>query len=231
MSLKLVLFDLDGTLLDTAPDMGAALNVLRAEHKLPPLLQDRIRPHVSHGAPALLKLGFGIEIQDARFAEMRARYLAIYQDRLAVETRPFHGIEPVLEKLGQMGLPWGIVTNKPGWLTDPLLEALKLKTRAACVVSGDTIARRKPHPDPLLHAAMLCGVEVTASVYVGDAQRDVEAAHAAGMLAVVAMYGYLGEEERPDNWKADHMIMHPSDLLPWIATAPAPRPALAEVRA
>ena len=231
MSLKLVLFDLDGTLLDTAPDMGAALNVLRAEHKLPPLLQDRIRPHVSQGAPALLKLGFGIELQDARFAEMRARYLAIYQERLAMETRPFHGIEPVLEKLGQMGLPWGIVTNKPGWLTDPLLEALKLKTRAACVVSGDTIARRKPHPDPLLHAAMLCGVEASASVYVGDAKRDVEAAHAAGMLAVVAMYGYLGEEERPDNWKADHMIMHPSDLLPWIATAPAPRPVLAEAGA
>ncbi|MGE5626178.1 MAG: phosphoglycolate phosphatase [Bacillota bacterium] len=231
MSLKLVLFDLDGTLLDTAPDMGAALNALRAEHKLAPLAQDRIRPHVSQGAPALLKLGFGIEPQDTRFAEMRARYLAIYQERLALETRPFHGIEPLLANLEQMGLPWGVVTNKPGWLTDPLLEALKLKGRAAAVVSGDTIARRKPHPDPLLHAAQLCGVPPEASVYVGDAPRDVEAAHAAGMLAVVAMYGYLGEEERPDTWKAEHMIMHPSELLPWLDSAPAPRPAPVEARA
>ena len=230
MSLKLVLFDLDGTLLDTAPDMGAALNALRAEHKLAPLPQDRIRPHVSQGAPALLKLGFGIEPQDTRFAEMRSRYLAIYQERLALETRPFHGIEPLLAELVDMGLPWGVVTNKPGWLTEPLLEALKLRKRAACVVSGDTIARRKPYPDPLLHAARLCRVAPEASVYVGDAPRDVEAAHAAGMLAVVALYGYLGEEERPDTWKADHMIKHPSELKPWLVSAPPPRPAVAEAR-
>lgn len=226
-----MLFDLDGTLLDTAPDMGAALNALRAEHRLAPLPQDRIRPHVSQGAPALLKLGFGIEPQDTRFAEMRSRYLAIYQERLALETRPFHGIEPLLAGLEEQGLPWGVVTNKPGWLTEPLLEALQLKSRAAAVVSGDTIARRKPYPDPLLHAATLCGVAPGACVYVGDAPRDVEAAHAAGMLAVVALYGYLGEEERPTMWKADHMIKHPSELLPWLASAPTPRPAPAEARA
>ena len=223
MSLELVLFDLDGTLMDTAPDMGGALNLLRAEHNLPPLTADRIRPQVSHGAMGLLKLGFGIEPQDARFAEMRSRYLAIYQQHLADETQVFHGIDKVLDGLEAQGITWGIVTNKPGWLTDPLLEARGLKSRAACVVSGDTVARRKPFPDPLLHAAGLCGKAADKGLYVGDAQRDVESAHAAGMLAVVAMYGYLGEEDRPDNWKPDHMIMHPSELLTWIATRPAPR--------
>jgi 2-phosphoglycolate phosphatase len=223
MSLELVLFDLDGTLMDTAPDMGGALNLLRAEHNLPPLSADRIRPQVSHGAMGLLKLGFGIEPQDARFAEMRARYLDIYEQHLAEETHLFHGMDKVLDGLEKQGLTWGIVTNKPGWLTDPLLEARGLKSRAACVVSGDTVARRKPFPDPLLYAAGLCGKAADKGIYVGDAQRDVESAHAAGMLAVVAMYGYLGEEDRPDVWKPDHMIMHPSELLTWIATQPAPR--------
>ena len=226
-----MLFDLDGTLLDTAPDMGAALNVLRAEHKLAPLPADRIRPQVSHGAMGLLKLGFGIEPQDGRFAEMRARYLAIYQQALAVETRLFPGMDKLLQGLVKKDMTWGIVTNKPGWLTEPLLDALGLRADAACVVSGDTIARRKPHPDPLLHACKLCGVEPADAVYVGDAQRDVEAAHAAHMLAVVALYGYLGEDEMPALWKADHSIQHPTDLLTWLATAPAPRAQPAEASA
>ena len=221
MSFKLMLFDLDGTLLDTAPDMGAALNDLRAEHKLPPLTADRIRPHVSNGVPALLKLGFGMEPQDTRYAEMRARYLAIYQAGLAKDTRLFHGVEPLLEKLVKLGLSWGIVTNKPGWLTDPLLDAFELRSRAACVVSGDTTARRKPYPDSLLHACKLCGIEPGDSVYVGDAQRDVEAAHAAGMPAIVALYGYLGEDEMPAAWKAEHMIKHPLELLDWVGAGAA----------
>ena len=229
MSTKLLLFDLDGTLMDTAPDMGAALNALRAEHKLAPLSADRIRPHVSHGVPALLKLGFGMEPQDTRFAEMRARYLAIYQAGLAKDTRLFHGVEPLLTELVGSGYSWGIVTNKPGWLTEPLLEAFDLKSRAACVVSGDTTPRRKPHPEPLLHACTLCGVAPEASLYVGDAQRDVEAAHAAGMPAVVALYGYLGEDELPAAWKAEHMIMHPLELLDWLAGAPAKRAPAAEL--
>ncbi len=231
MGIALALFDLDGTLLDTAPDMGAALNLLRAEYNLPAMSQDRIRPQVSHGAMGLLKLGFGLEPQDTRFAEMRTRYLAIYQQHLVEETHLFHGMDTVLDKLEQQGLLWGIVTNKPGWLTEPLLEALKLRGRAACVVSGDSLARRKPHPDPLLHAAKLCGQAPEACVYVGDAQRDIEAAHAAGMLAVLALYGYLDEEERPAGWKADHMIKHPSELLDWLATTPPPRPAGLEARA
>lgn len=225
MSAELVLFDLDGTLMDTAPDMGASLNLLRAEHNLPPLSADRIRPQVSHGAMGLLKLGFGIEPQDARFSEMRTRYLDIYEKHLADETQLFHGMAAVLDGLEAQGITWGIVTNKPGWLTEPLLEARGLLKRASCVVSGDTVARRKPHPDPLLHAAGLCGKAADKGVYVGDAQRDVQSAHAASMLAVVALYGYLGEEDRPDVWKPDHMIKHPSELLNWIATEPAPRAA------
>ncbi|HEX7965004.1 MAG TPA: phosphoglycolate phosphatase [Gammaproteobacteria bacterium] len=225
MDLNLVLFDLDGTLMDTAPDMGAALNELRAEHNLPPLTADRIRPWVSHGAMGLLKLGFGIQPQDARFSEMRTRYLALYEARLTRETHLFHGMPEVLDALECQGRTWGIVTNKPGWLTEPLLEACGVRQRAACVVSGDTLARRKPHPDPLLHAAGLCGLPAAQGVYVGDAERDVQSAHAAGMLAVVALYGYLGEEERPDVWKPDHSIKHPSELLDWLATQPAPRAA------
>jgi 2-phosphoglycolate phosphatase len=231
MSITLLLFDLDGTLMDTAPDMGAALNELRAEHKLDPFTQDRIRPHVSHGVPALLKLGFGLEPQDTRYAEMRARYLAIYQAGLAKETRLFHGIEPLLETLGKTGYTWGIVTNKPGWLTEPLLDAFKLRTRAACVVSGDTTPRRKPFPDPLLHACKLCGVAPEDSVYIGDAQRDVEAAHAAGMQAVVALYGYLAEDEMPAAWKAEYMIKHPMELPDWLASKPVKRAAAAEAGA
>ena len=223
MSVELLLLDLDGTLMDTAPDMGGSLNLLRAEHNLPPLSQDRIRPYVSHGTPALLKLGFGIEPQDARFAEMRSRYLAIYRQNLMQETRLFHGMAAVLDELDARKLPWGVVTNKPGSLTEPLLELAGLRQRVACMVSGDSLARRKPHPDPLLHAAAHCKVDPRACAYVGDAQRDVEAAHAAGMLAVVALYGYLGEEDRPDVWKPDQMIKHPSELLPWLATRPAPR--------
>jgi 2-phosphoglycolate phosphatase len=221
MSIKLVLLDLDGTLLDTAPDLGAALNLLRAEHHLAPLPPERIRPHVSHGTPALLKLGFGLEPQDTRFSEMRSRYLAIYKERLNQETRLFHGMQEVLEKLEHSGVRWGVVTNKPGWLTEPLLQAQGLTARAACVVSGDSTPRRKPFPDPLLHACSLCQVAAVDGIYVGDAQHDVEAAHAAGMQAVVALYGYLGEDEMPALWKADYLIQHPSDLLTWLADASA----------
>ena len=154
---------------------------------------------------------------------MRTRYLAIYRQNLMRETRLFHGIAEVVDALDAQKLPWGIVTNKPGSLTEPLLELAGLAKRVACLVSGDSIARRKPYPDPLLHAAAHCKVDARACAYVGDAERDVQSAHAAGMLAVVALYGYLGDEDRPDVWKPDHMIKHPSELLAWLATRPAPR--------
>ena len=214
--MQLILFDLDGTLLDTAPDLGAALNTLRADHNLPPLSAERIRPLVSHGSPALLKLGFGIEPQDSRYAGMRARLLDIYRNCLSRKTRFFPGIEVLLEELEQRALRWGIVTNKPAALTQPLVETFQLHTRAVCVVSGDSTPRRKPHPDQLLHACALAGVEPQTAAYVGDAERDVEAAHSAGMRAVVALYGYIGDDEQPQNWQADGLLVAPADLLGWL---------------
>ena len=214
--MQLVLFDLDGTLLDTAPDLGTALNTQRAEHNLPPLPQEMIRPVVSHGSPALLKLGFGIEQNDSRYAGMRARLLAIYGGCLSCETRFFPGIETVLQELERRTLRWGVVTNKPGALTEPLLRIFHLAQRAVCVVSGDTTPRRKPHPDQLLHACKLTGCSPADSIYVGDAQRDVEAGRAAGMQTLVALYGYIDAGERPTDWQADVLLEKPIDLLAWL---------------
>jgi phosphoglycolate phosphatase len=211
-----VLFDLDGTLLDTAPDMGAALNTLRRECGHEPLPDELIRPRVSHGSTGLLDLGFP-DADDAEIERLRARFLDLYAGALAVRTRPFDGIERVLHALESSGLPWGVVTNKPGWLTDPLLERLDLARRCGCVVSGDTVAERKPHPLPLLHAAALLGLEARACAYVGDAERDIVAGRAAGMRTVVAAYGYVSADEDIAAWGADHTVAHPLDLLELIA--------------
>ena len=173
-----LLLDLDGTLLDTAPDMGGALNRLRLEWGLDPLPHSTIRPVVSHGAMRLVKLGFP-DAAGEHFEQLRLRFLDLYAQNLAEHTRPFPGIEPVLDELERRGVPWGVVTNKPAWLTDPLMAALGLDRRAGCVVSGDTVAERKPHPLPLLHAAGLVGVAPERCVYVGDAERDIQAGRAA----------------------------------------------------
>ena len=216
-----LLLDLDGTLLDTAPDMGGALNLLRAEHGLEPLPANVIRPVVSHGAMRLVALGFPEATGDA-FEALRLRFLELYAANLAVGTRLFPGFDDVLESLESRGLPWGIVTNKPGWLTDPLLAALGLDRRAACAVSGDTVAERKPHPLPLLHAARLVGVEPAQCVYVGDAERDIQAGRAAGMTTVVAAYGYISAEEDPRQWQPHGVVTSPDELLQWMAhRAPA----------
>ncbi|MGH8415056.1 MAG: phosphoglycolate phosphatase [Gammaproteobacteria bacterium] len=214
--MQLVLFDLDGTLLDTAPDLGAALNQQRAEYNMPPLSHELIRPVVSQGSSALLKLGFGIAPNDSRYAGMRASLLDIYSSCLSRETRLFPGMEPVLKKLERRGLRWGVVTNKPAALTEPLLQAFNLHQRATCIVSGDTTSRRKPHPDQLLHACTLTGCRPADSVYLGDAQGDVQAAHAAGMRALVALYGYIDATERPADWQADGLLEKPADLLAWL---------------
>ena len=214
--MQLVLFDLDGTLLDTAPDLGTALNTQRAEHNLPPLPQEVIRPVVSHGSPALLKLGFGIEQNDSRYAGMRARLLAIYGGCLSCETRFFPGIETVLQELERRTLRWGVVTNKPGYLTLPLLDKLGLDTRAACVVSGDSCARAKPWPDPLLVACHQLDLAPQDCIYIGDAERDIQAAHACGMPALLAEYGYIGPTDDIDSWEADGSLLTPTDLLEFL---------------
>lgn len=213
---RAVLFDLDGTLLDTGPDLARALNRLRAEDDLAPLPYATIRPWVSHGSHALMRLGYDLEQTSAAYESRRQRLLELYHGDVAAESRLFPGMEAVLARLEESATPWGIVTNKPGWLTTPLLAAVGLGTRAACVVSGDTTARAKPHPDPLLAAARELDLAPDTCLYVGDAERDVAAAAAAGMPVLVALYGYLGPHDTPHAWGADGSVDAPLDLLRWL---------------
>ncbi len=213
--LRGVLLDLDGTLLDTAPDMAEALNRLRLDEGLEELPYERIRPYVSHGALRLVRLGFG-EPDAARFEDLRQRFLDHYRADIARRTRMFDGFEDVLATLETAGMPWGIVTNKPGWLTIPLLEALGLASRCGCIVSGDTLAQRKPHPMQLLHAAAILGLAPRECVYVGDAERDVQAARNAGMIPLVAGFGYLEAGEDPAAWNPEAVMWKPADLLEWL---------------
>ncbi len=213
--LRGVLLDLDGTLLDTARDMAHALNRLRSAEGLEELPFERIRPLVSHGAPRLIRLGFG-EPESERYETLRSRFLDFYRAALAVHTRLFAGFEDVLATLEGAGFRWGIVTNKPGWLTNPLLEQLGLAARCGCIVSGDTLAVRKPDPLPLLHAAGLLGLQPRECVYFGDAERDVQAARNAGMIPLVAGFGYLNAGEDPAAWQAEAVLGRPEDLLDWL---------------
>ena len=155
----------------------------------------------------------------ARFEALRGRLLDLYRADIARHTRPFDGLTALLDRLEQAGIPWGIVTNKPGWLTAPLLAALGLDSRAGCVVSGDTLAQRKPHPLPLLHAAQLLVCEPGGCVYIGDAERDVVAGRAAGMRTVVAAFGYLGEDDDPASWGPDAIMAGPQELAEWLGLA------------
>jgi N-acetyl-D-muramate 6-phosphate phosphatase len=213
--IKAVLFDLDGTLLDTALDMTEALNRLRAEEGLDALSNEAVRCQVSHGGHALVRLAFGV-LPPAQHEAMRIRLLDIYRRQLAKHTQLFEGGDEMLTGLENRGLRWGIVTNKPGWLTDPLLLEVGLSTRAGTVVSGDTLSERKPHPMPLLHAANAMSVAPAECVYVGDAERDMQAAQAAGMYALVAGYGYLGDTDRADEWFSHGWLDKPLELLEWL---------------
>jgi phosphoglycolate phosphatase len=213
--LRAVLFDLDGTLLDTAPDMVGALNALRREEGLEPLPYEVVRSAVSHGAARVVKTGFPDAAAES-LAALQRRFLEIYRGALSQGTKLFPGMDQVLDALAGRRLKSGIVTNKAAWLTDPLLEQLGLRTRFACVVSGDTVAERKPHPLPLLHAATLAGVTPGECIYVGDAERDVQAAHAAGMSALVANYGYLHPDEDSTAWGGDGYLERAVDLLGWL---------------
>ncbi len=208
-----VLFDLDGTLLDTAPDMAAALDALRAEEGLPALPFEQVRGHVSHGSLGLVRIGFGTELSQARTDALRQRFLEIYAARLCEGTRLFPGMNEVLDTLDRLDIAWGIVTNKPGFLTDPLLQALGLYERGRCVVSGDTLPQRKPHPAPLLHAAQLCGLNGDDCLYIGDAERDIAAGRAAGMRTAIANWGYIDATDRPETWGADVALEQPLDTL------------------
>ncbi|MEW5756709.1 MAG: phosphoglycolate phosphatase [Pseudomonadota bacterium] len=211
-----VLFDLDGTLLDTAPDLAAALNQVLVEEGRTARSFEDIRPVVSHGGIALIRFGFEIEPSHPDFERLRLRFLEIYRQHIAENTRPFPGMNELLDHLEQNNIPWGVVTNKPSWLTDPLLAALGLNKRAATIVSGDTTANAKPHPEPMYYACEQTGHDPQHCIYVGDAERDIEAGRRAGMKTLVALFGYIGDEDRPEQWQADGMIRHPLEILEFI---------------
>ncbi len=213
---RTALFDLDGTLADTAPDLAAALNHVLAEEGRAPLPFQRIRPVVSHGSAALLYLGFGVTPEDERFSGLRGRLLAHYAQNLCRHTVTFPGIEELLARLATRGICWGIVTNKPAFLTEPLIAQLALRHPPACVVSGDTTPNRKPHPEPMLHACALARAQPAEALYVGDAERDIRAGREAGMRTLVALYGYIGDNEDPTQWGADGMVRAPLEILDWI---------------
>ena len=188
--IKGVLFDLDGTFADTAPDLGAALNHVLALHDLPPLPLEKSRLQASHGTIGLLGLGFGIKPDNPLFTKLREEFLAHYTAHICDHTTLFAGMAELVATLEQRGLPWGIVTNKPHRFTVPLMQALGYANRAGCLVSGDTCAHAKPHPMPMLHAAKLIDVAPGHCLYLGDDKRDMEAANAANMLGIIAQYGY-----------------------------------------
>jgi phosphoglycolate phosphatase len=211
-----VLFDLDGTLLDTAPDLGHALNLLRGEEGLPPLPDSAIRPVASNGARGLLQLGFCLGPDHEAYEPLRRRYLDHYRRHLARETRLFQGMEPLLRELLDRRLRWGIVTNKPRWLTEPLLAGMVFPSLPCCVISGDSAAHPKPHPAPLLMACEQAGLAPRECVYVGDAGRDIEAGRGAGTYTVAAAYGYIEAGDDPRRWGADGLIEQPLELIAWL---------------
>ncbi len=206
-----VLFDLDGTLIDTAPDMVAVLQDLQRDEGVEPVDYDTGRSHVSNGSIGLLRLGFG-ELEQERERSLQKDYLGRYAKRLAVGSRVFDGVDTLLDTLDGAGRKWGVVTNKPGFLTDPLMEALDLARRSAATVSGDTLPVRKPDPAPLLHACEIAGITPQQTVYVGDAARDIEAGRRAGMLTVGAAYGYVTAEDDPVRWEADELVSTTAEL-------------------
>lgn len=212
----LILFDFDGTLADTAPDLAAAANRQRTRKGLAPLPYDALRPVASQGARGLLRVALNLEPHHADYEAARLQFLADYEANSTAESRLFPGIDTLLIELEERGLSWGIVTNKVTYLTLPIVEYLGLAQKSAVVVCGDTTAHAKPHPAPLLHAAELAGFGTQRCVYIGDDLRDIQAAHAAGMPAVAAAYGYVHADDDINSWKAEGCAYTPDDLWPAI---------------
>jgi N-acetyl-D-muramate 6-phosphate phosphatase len=211
-ALRAVLFDLDGTLVDSAPDLAAACNEMRVERGLEPLPYERLRRMVGSGARGMVGTSFGLVPGSPGYLELRDEFLSRYEARLTRETRVFDDMVPVLAWLAEKGLPWGIVTNKATRFAAPLVAALGLQTRAATLVCGDTVEFAKPHPAPLLEAARRLGLAPGLCAYVGDDRRDVDAGRAAGMVTIVAAWGYLGDGDAPATWGADRLIDRPGEL-------------------
>lgn len=214
-----VLFDLDGTLVDTAPDLAYALNQLLQSQGKAELPFEQIRPVASHGARGLLQLGFGIGPEHADYPRLVDRFLAIYQLNLSRHSQLFDGMAEVLTSLESQGIAWGVVTNKPTYLTEPLLRQLGLKDRCQTLVCGDTLPQRKPDPAPLQLAASHLRIAPQHCLYIGDAERDIEAGRNAGMATAVALYGYIATDDQPEHWQADYRLAKVEHLLPSLLPA------------
>lgn len=215
-----ILFDLDGTLADTAPDLAAAINLMRTQRQLPPTPYNSLRPFASAGARGLIGAGFDITPEDQQYESMRLEFLSNYENTLATHSKLFDGITALLQGLAEIELPWGVVTNKAERFTLPLIPQIGL-SKAACIVSGDTTAHSKPHPAPLLEAARRLGIEAAQCWYVGDDLRDIQAAQAAGMTSIAAAWGYCGATE-PTHWKADAILDTPQELMALIKAKLSP---------
>lgn len=211
-----ILFDLDGTLLDTAGDLGNALNSILQNHALPALPLTKIRPSAGRGCKGLLKLGLNVEEHDPRYPKLCEQLLNFYEDSLLHTTQLFPGMEKVLNHLEVHAIPWSIVTNKPEKYTLKILNGLKLAERAHCIISGDSLPNRKPHPEPILHACKLLQTEPQHCLYVGDSEVDIIASKAAGMPVIAALYGYIPHEENPHLWNADGYIHQPVEIMNWL---------------
>ena len=213
--IRCVLFDLDGTLADTAPDLAAALNKMRTDRGLDALPLDPLRRMASSGARGLVGVGFDLKPGDPEYEAHRVEFLTNYENALHVYTRLFDGVEALLAAI-EVDRKWGVVTNKAKRFTDPLSRSIGFTGRASCVVSGDTTAHAKPHPAPLLHAAQLSGVAAHECIYVGDDLRDIEAGRAAGMKTIAVTWGYLGDTDPPETWGADAVIARPAQVLEYL---------------
>jgi phosphoglycolate phosphatase len=210
--IRAILFDLDGTLADTAPDMARTVNVMRERRSLSPVALEIVRPHVSKGARGLIGAAFGLTPEDAGYGAMRDEFLEIYAGMLCVESRLFPEMPELLDAIERRPLAWGVVTNKSERLARPVMQGLGLDGRAAVIVGGDTCERAKPFPDPLLHAARALGLKPASVLYVGDDVRDIQAARAAGMPVLAAGYGYLGDGPGPHHWGADAVVDSPAGI-------------------
>lgn len=213
---RAILFDLDGTLIDSAPDLAGAANALRAEHGLEPLPYEHLRPMVGAGARGMVGIAFGVVPGDERFEPLRDAFLARYEQAMLERTRLFDGIQVLLASMEAAGIAWGIVTNKAARFAIPVAEGLGLAPRAGALVCGDTTPHSKPHPEPLWEAARRLGHAPADCLYVGDDLRDVQAGRAAGMATLVAGWGYLGQGDHVDTWGADAIVESPSALLNWL---------------
>ncbi|USH01518.1 HAD-IA family hydrolase [Grimontia kaedaensis] len=212
-SVEAVLFDLDGTLLDTAPDMANAANCVLRDHGLPPLSESQIQANTSHGARGLLRTGFGDALQGKDLDQLRLSFLEHYAENICTTTTLYSGVIELLEQLTERQIPWGIVTNKPGFLTGMLLPYFPLLLQARTIVCADTTPHAKPHPAPLLHGASILTIKPEQCLYVGDIQNDIVAAKAANMMSAVASWGYIGETDRPTEWEADQIFNKPVEIL------------------